>query len=105
MQIKHHAIPGDLGDNGGGRYGSAELVTFPYGFLGERDLDGLISVDEDEIWKDGKVLYRQSHGFQCGLKDIEKIDLLVANDANPHSHGFDLDNLIKIFAFLRWYLF
>ena len=105
MPIEHHAIPGDFGNNGGGRYGSAELVTFSYGFLGDGDLDGLISVDEDKIREDRKALDRQNHGFQSGLKNIEKIDLFVANDANSHSNGFGLDNLIKVLTFLRWYLF
>jgi len=105
VPIEHHAIPSNLGDDGGSRDGGAELIPLSNRFLGNRNLDGLISVEEDEIWRERKVLDRQNHGFQSGLKDIKKIDLLVANDADAHSKSFGLNDLIKIFTFLRWYLF
>ena len=58
---------------------------------------GLIAVDQDKIRRRIEGIDGLPHGLECRLKDIDRIDDLLLDNAEPDGHGFCPDSPVEDF--------
>jgi hypothetical protein len=58
---------------------------------------GLIAVDQDKIRRRIEGINGLPHGLECRLKDIDRIDDLLLDHAEPDGQGFCPDSPVKSF--------
>ena len=85
--VSHKGITMLLGNNGGCGNRLGPPITSDKGLLGNRQIDGVDTVDQEEVGTDIQVLYGPSHGEQARPKHIELVDFRGARETEGRIHG------------------
>ena len=91
--LPHATVPGHLGDNGCGGYGTAESVALYHGAERDADLWQRNGVDEDVVRPDFEPGDGASHGRLGGGNNAEGVDIFRFNEGDVDGAGVCLNQL------------
>ncbi len=78
-KVTHQAVSGDFGDDGGGGNAECAGVSLDHGLGFAREAGGdFIAVYQGEFWWGFEAVDGAPHGEECGLEDVDLVDLLHA---------------------------
>ncbi len=93
----HDLITGNLGEDGSSGDGEAKTIARRDDTMRDGAAGGLIAVDQDKIRRRIKSIDGLPHGQECRAKDIDRIDDLLLDHAEPEGQGVCPDGLVESF--------
>ena len=85
IELSHQIIPKDFGDDGGRRDRCIARIAGNDRRLWHRDAGDPPRIDQEmpRITRGGELHYRAAHRFECGMIDVEPIDLRRVDHTDP----------------------
>jgi hypothetical protein len=83
----HHAVAGDLGDDGGAGDGMAAAIAADDGGVLHAERADPVAVHDDVIGRQLQPADGAAHGEHRGVVDVEAVDLAHARGADGHGEG------------------
>ena len=100
VELDQQAVAIDLGDDTGGGDGEAGGVAVDDGLLGTGPVDGVATVDEEEVGAEGELFNGLAHGEERGLADVDAVDGRCIHRSNGPGDGFEANLRLELIALI-----